>query len=159
MTLEITYETLPSRFLDPDGSSFYITAKSVSTSANLHTFLKKALALFLDSAIMNLLLQTNVHDKCTRYYGNDENKTFSVPMTVVSQRAGGRCKPVGASGGPLSEPSAMSRQGKPFTAVRVARLFMLCNAGGNAGVYSRPLLIRRTRVFYFPTCCNQLSHY
>ena len=66
---------------------------------------------------MNLLLQTNVHDKCTRYYGNDENKTFSVPMTVVSQRAGGRCKPVGASGGPLSEPSAMSRQGKPFTAV------------------------------------------
>ena len=71
-------------------------------------------------------------------------------MTVVSQRAGGRCKPVGTSGGPLSEPSAMSRQGKPFTAVRVARLIMLCNAGGNAGVYSRPLLIRRTRVFYFP---------
>ncbi|MBQ5368727.1 MAG: hypothetical protein IIU56_00735, partial [Peptococcaceae bacterium] len=44
----------------------------------LLAILKKPLALFFFSAIINLLLQTNVHDKCTRYYGNDENKTFSV---------------------------------------------------------------------------------
>ena len=38
-------------------------------------------------------------------------------VTIVIQRADGWCESVGAMGGPLSEPSAMSRQGKPFTAV------------------------------------------
>ena len=44
-----------------------------------HGFSKKTLALFFFSAIINLLLKTNVHDKCTRYYGVDENEAFSVP--------------------------------------------------------------------------------
>ena len=66
---------------------------------------------------MNLLSQTNVHDKCTGYYGVDENEALSVPMAMVNQRSGGWCEPVGMMSGPLSEPSAMSRQGKPFTAV------------------------------------------
>ena len=46
-----------------------------------------------------------------------KTKPFLFPMTTVNQRSGGWCKPVGRMGGPLSEPSAMSRQGKPFTAV------------------------------------------
>lgn len=76
--------------------------------------------------------------------------TKKKPDLFHVQRADGWCKSVEALGGPFSEPLVINQQGKPFTAVRVARHTICFAMQVATREYTLVLYIQRTRVFYFP---------